>query len=55
MNNLVEFLKNKGEEKRNNLKATARKRVLDILANEKPLGNREDLHTERRGADYDRS
>lgn len=50
MDNLVKSLKRKKTVQMN----AARKSVLDILVKEKPLGNWEDLHKERTGADNDR-
>ena len=55
MNKLIESLKWGEEEMRDNLKGAAKKRVLDSLVREKPLGNWEDVHGERTDADADRS
>jgi hypothetical protein len=52
MNKLIESLK-WGEE--DNQRGAAKKRVLDVLVKEKPLGNWEDIHRERTEADVDRS
>ncbi len=52
MNKLIESLE-WGEE--DNQRGTAKKRVLDVLVKEKPLGNWEDIHRERTEADADRS
>ena len=52
MNKLIESLE-WGEE--NNQRGAAKKRVLDVLVKEKPLGNWEDIHRERTEADADRS
>ncbi|MEA2039987.1 MAG: hypothetical protein U9N82_09185 [Thermodesulfobacteriota bacterium] len=52
MNKLIESLK-RGEE--DNQRGAAKKRVLDVLVKEKPLGNWEDIHRERTEADADRS
>jgi hypothetical protein len=49
---LIESLK-WGEE--DNQRDAAKKRVLNVLVKEKPLGNWEDIHKERTGADADRS
>ncbi|MBW1738851.1 MAG: hypothetical protein JRJ69_15225 [Deltaproteobacteria bacterium] len=38
-----------------NQRAAAKKRVLNVLVKEKPLGNWEDIHGERTEADADRS
>ncbi len=52
MNKLIESLKlGEGDDRTD----AAKKRVLDILVKEKPLGNWEDLHRERTEADADRS
>ena len=55
MNKLIESLKWGEEEMRDNLRGAAKKRVLDVLVKEKPLGNWEDIHRERTEADADRS
>jgi hypothetical protein len=55
MNKLIESLKWGEEEMRDNLRGAAKKRVLDCLVREKPLGNWEDVHRERTDADADRS
>ena len=52
MNKLIESLE-WGEE--DNQRGAAKKRVLDVLVKEKPLGNWEDIHRERTEADADRS
>jgi len=52
MNKLIESLE-WGEE--NNQRGATKKRVLDVLVKEKPLGNWEDIHRERTEADADRS
>jgi uncharacterized protein with von Willebrand factor type A (vWA) domain len=52
MNKLIESLK-RGEE--DNQRGAAKKRVLNVLVKEKPLGNWEDIHRERTEADVDRS
>ena len=52
MNKLIESLK-WGEE--DNQRDAAKKRVLNVLVKEKPLGNWEDIHKERTAADADRS
>ncbi len=52
MNKLIESLK-WGEE--DNQRDAAKKRVLNVLVKKKPLGNWEDIHKERTGADADRS
>ena len=52
MNKLIESLE-WGEE--NNQRGAAKKRVLNVLVKEKPLGNWEDIHRERTEADADRS
>jgi len=52
MSNLIESLK-RGEE--DNKRDAAKKRVLNVLVKEKPLGNWEDSHWERTEADADRS
>jgi len=54
MESLIESLKNRVEEEKKIQTIAARKRVLDILVKERPLGNWEDLHGERTGADVDR-
>jgi len=51
---LIEPLKNRVEEEKKIQAIAARKRVLDTLVKEKPLGNWEDLHHERTGSDVDR-
>lgn len=50
MDDLINSLKKKKTIKMN----AAKKSVLDILVKEKPLGNWENLHKERTGADNDR-
>ena len=55
MNKLIESLKWGDEEMRGSLRGAAKKRVLDCLVKEKPLGNWEDIHRERTEADVDRS
>ena len=55
MDKLIESLKNNMEVEKKNQRKAARKRVLDILVKEKPLGNWEDLHRKRTEADADRS
>jgi len=52
MNKLIESLK-RGEE--DNQRGAAKKRVLNVLVKEKPLGNWKDIHRERTEADADRS
>jgi len=52
MNKLIESLR-WGEE--DDQRGAAKKRVLDVLVKEKPLGNCEDIHRERTGADAGRS
>jgi len=52
MDRLIESLKRGVEE---NQREAAKKRVLNVLVKEKPLGNWEDIHKERTGADADRS
>jgi uncharacterized protein with von Willebrand factor type A (vWA) domain len=52
MNKLIETLKRGDEETQRD---AAKKRVLDVLVKEKPLGNWEDIHRERTEADADRS
>ena len=52
MNELIESMK-RGEE--DNKRGAAKKRVLNVLVKEKPLGNWEDIHKERTEADADRS
>ena len=55
MNKLIESLKFDEEEIKVNQKSAAKKRVLNVLLNEKPLGGWEDIHGERAQADADRS
>ena len=55
MNKLIESLKWDEEEIKGNQRSAAKKRVLNILVKEKPLGNWEDFHRERTEADADRS
>ena len=55
MNKLIESLKRGEEEIKYNHRDAAKKRVLDILVNEKPLGNWEDIHEGRTKADADRA
>ena len=55
MNKLIESLKFDEEEIKVNQKSAAKKRVLNVLLNEKPLGDWEDIHRERTEADADRS
>ena len=55
MDKLIEPLKRGEEEMRGSLRGAAKKRVLDCLVKEKPLGNWEDIHRERTEADVDRS
>ncbi len=55
MNKLIESLKWGEDEMRDSLRGAAKKRVLDCLVREKPLGNWEDVHRERTDADADRS
>lgn len=52
MNKLIESLR-WGEE--DDQRGAAKKRVLDVLVKEKPLGNWENIHRERTEADADRS
>ncbi len=52
MDKFIESLKKDMEDNQRN---AAKKRVLNILVKEKPLGNWEDIHGERTGADADRS
>ncbi len=52
MDRLVESLKRGVEE---NQREAAKKRVLNVLVKEKPLGHWEDIHRERTEADADRS
>ena len=52
MNKLIESLKCGEEEDQ---RGAAKKRVLDVLVKEKPLGNWEGIHRERTEADADRS
>jgi hypothetical protein len=55
MNKLIESLKWDEEEIKDNQRRAAKKRVLNVLVKEKPLGNWEDIHRERMEADADRS
>jgi hypothetical protein len=55
MNKLIESLKWDEEEIKDNQRRAAKKRVLNVLVKEKPLGNWEDIHRERTEADADRS
>lgn len=55
MNKLIESLKWGEEMIKGNQKGAAKKRVLNVLVKEKPLGNWEDIHSERTEADADRS
>ncbi len=55
MNKLIESLKWDEEEMKGNQKGAAKKRVLNVLVKEKPLGDWEDIHRERTEADADRS
>jgi hypothetical protein len=55
MNKLIESLKWGEEEMKGNQRSAAKKRVLNVLVKEKPLGNWEDIHRERTEADADRS
>jgi hypothetical protein len=55
MNKLIESLKWDEEEMKGNQRRAAKKRVLNVLVKEKPLGNWEDIHRERTEADADRS
>ncbi len=55
MNKLIESLKWDEGEMKGNQRSAAKKRVLNILVKEKPLGNWEDIHRERTEADADRS
>ena len=52
MGRFIEPLKKGAEE---NQREAAKKRVLNVLVKEKPLGNWEDIHKERMEADADRS
>ena len=52
MDRLIESLKKGVEE---NQKEAAKKRVLNVLVKEKPLGNWEDIHRERTEADAGRA
>jgi len=52
MDRFIESLKKGAEE---NQREAAKKRVLNVLVKEKPLGNWEDIHKERMEADADRS
>jgi predicted transcriptional regulator len=52
MNKLIESLKRDEED---NQRAAAKRRVLNVLVKEKPLEHWEDIHSERTGADADRS
>ena len=55
MNKLIESLRWDEEEIKDNQRSAAKKRVLNVLGKEKPLGNWEDIHRERTEADADRS
>jgi len=55
MNKIIESLKWDEEEIKDNQRRAAKKRVLNVLVKEKPLGNWEDIHRERTEADADRS
>ena len=52
MDRLIGFLKRGREEER---REAAKKRVLNVLFKEKPLGKWEDIHRERTEADADRT
>jgi len=52
MGRFIESFKKGAEE---NQREAAKKRVLNFLIKEKPLGNWEDIHKERMAADVDRS
>ena len=47
MNRLIESLKWDEEQIKNNKRGAAKKRVLNVLIKEKPLGNWEDMHRQR--------
>ena len=55
MNKLIESLKWGEEETKSNQKIVAKKRVLDTLVQDKPLGKWEEIHRERTEADANRS
>jgi hypothetical protein len=55
MNKLIESLGWSEAEMRGKQRIAAKKRVLNVLVNEKPLGIWEDIHRERTAADADRS
>ena len=55
MNTLIESLNNKDKKETNNRKGMAKKRVLNALIKEKPLGSWKGIHQERTESDADRS
>ena len=55
MYQLIESLKRGEKQMKGIHRDAAKKRVLDILVKEKPLGNWEDIHEGRNEADVDRS
>jgi hypothetical protein len=55
INKFIESLEWGEKEMRGNQRSAAKKRVLNILVKEKPLGSWEDIHRERTAADADRS
>jgi hypothetical protein len=55
INKFIESLEWGEKETMGNQRSAAKKRVLNILVKEKPLGSWEDIHRERTAADADRS